>query len=161
MANEIEQVRLAANRVNSSLMDHIMSLPDENKAESSRVTQLQLSSGTSREITDRRESNYSLKGGRSSTRESTTDLKTAEPKPKPETEVPPPAEGEDTSSSPRPGAELDYEAAVNALTLQFLNEHEATRVAALSWLIMLHRKAPRKVSNQSFLLTRIRMLTHR
>lgn len=40
---------------------------------------------------------------------------------------------------------LDYEAAVNALTLQFLNENEATRVAALSWLIMLQRKAPRKV----------------
>lgn len=42
-------------------------------------------------------------------------------------------------------ADLDYAAAVNALTLQFLNEHEETRVAALSWLIMLHRKAPKKV----------------
>ena len=31
------------------------------------------------------------------------------------------------------------------MTLQFLNENEGTRVAALSWLIMLHRKAPRKV----------------
>ena len=40
---------------------------------------------------------------------------------------------------------LDYEATVNALTLQFLNENEATRVAALSWLLMLQRKAPRKV----------------
>jgi vacuole morphology and inheritance protein 14 len=37
---------------------------------------------------------------------------------------------------------LDYEATVNSLTLQFLNEHEATRVAALNWLIMLHRKSP-------------------
>jgi vacuole morphology and inheritance protein 14 len=41
--------------------------------------------------------------------------------------------------------DLDYEAAVNALTLQFLHEHEATRVAALAWLIMLHRKSPRKI----------------
>lgn len=145
MANEIEQVRLAANRVNSSLMDHIMSLPDENKAEGSRVTQLQLSSGANREVTDRRESNYSLKGGRSSTRESTADLKATETKPKSDTEAPTPAERDDASTSPRPGAELDYEAAVNSLTLQFLNEHEATRVAALSWLIMLHRKAPRKI----------------
>lgn len=40
---------------------------------------------------------------------------------------------------------LDYTAAVNALTLHFLNEHEATRVAALGWLIMLHRRAPGKV----------------
>jgi len=40
---------------------------------------------------------------------------------------------------------LDYEAAVGALTLQFLNENEATRVAALSWLLMLQTRAPRKV----------------
>ncbi|KAL1633294.1 hypothetical protein SLS56_002927 [Neofusicoccum ribis] len=145
MANDIEQVRLAANRVNSSLMEHIMSLPDENKPDSSRATQLQLSSGAAKEITDRRESNFSLKGGRSSTRESTADLKAAETKQRPEVETPAPTEGDNMSTSPRPGADLDYEAAVNALTLQFLNEHEATRVAALSWLIMLHRKAPRKV----------------
>jgi vacuole morphology and inheritance protein 14 len=41
--------------------------------------------------------------------------------------------------------DLDYEAAVGALTLQFLHEHEATRVAALAWLIQLHRKSPRKI----------------
>ncbi|KAH7325127.1 vacuolar protein 14 C-terminal Fig4p binding-domain-containing protein [Stachybotrys elegans] len=46
---------------------------------------------------------------------------------------------------PQPQADLDYAAAVNSLTLLFLNDHEATRVAALTWLIMLHRKAPRKV----------------
>jgi vacuole morphology and inheritance protein 14 len=48
-------------------------------------------------------------------------------------------------SSPRPPVDLDYAAAVNSLTLLFLNDHEATRVAALTWLIMLHRKAPKKV----------------
>ena len=41
--------------------------------------------------------------------------------------------------------DLDYEAAANALTEQFLHEHEATRVAALAWLIMLHRKSPRRI----------------
>lgn len=41
--------------------------------------------------------------------------------------------------------QLDYQATVNALTIQFLSEHEDTRVAALKWLIMLHQKAPRKV----------------
>lgn len=40
---------------------------------------------------------------------------------------------------------FDYGATVNALTLQFLNEHEETRVAALEWLLMLHQKAPKKV----------------
>lgn len=59
-----------------------------------------------------------------------------------------PSETEETadrSPSPQPPMDLDYAAAVSSLTLQFLNEHEETRVAALSWLIMLHRKAPKKV----------------
>ncbi|KAF3903304.1 hypothetical protein AA313_de0206104 [Arthrobotrys entomopaga] len=41
--------------------------------------------------------------------------------------------------------ELDYGATVHALTIQFLNENEATRLAALDWLIMLHQKAGEKV----------------
>jgi len=44
---------------------------------------------------------------------------------------------------------FDYQATVNSLTIQFLNEHEQTRVAALKWLIMLHQKAPKKVGIQS------------
>ncbi|ODQ63966.1 ARM repeat-containing protein [Nadsonia fulvescens var. elongata DSM 6958] len=40
---------------------------------------------------------------------------------------------------------LDYSATVNSLTLHFLNEQEQTRVAALDWLIMLHRKTPKKM----------------
>ncbi|OLL21855.1 Protein VAC14 [Neolecta irregularis DAH-3] len=40
---------------------------------------------------------------------------------------------------------FDYPATVNALTLQLLNENERTRVAALDWLIMLHKKAPKKI----------------
>ena len=40
---------------------------------------------------------------------------------------------------------FDYQATVNELTIQFLSEHEQTRVAALKWLIMLHQKAPKKV----------------
>ncbi|EIN10503.1 ARM repeat-containing protein [Punctularia strigosozonata HHB-11173 SS5] len=40
---------------------------------------------------------------------------------------------------------FDYQTTVNALTLQFLSEHEETRVAALKWLIMLHQKAPKKI----------------
>lgn len=45
---------------------------------------------------------------------------------------------------------FDYQATVNALTIQFLSEHEETRVAALKWLIMLHQKAPRKASHEHF-----------
>jgi vacuole morphology and inheritance protein 14 len=48
----------------------------------------------------------------------------------------------DTSEEPEL---IDYNATVNALTIQFLSEHEETRVAALKWLIMLHHKAPKQV----------------
>jgi vacuole morphology and inheritance protein 14 len=40
---------------------------------------------------------------------------------------------------------FDYQAVVNALTLQFIDEHEITRVESLEWLLMLQRKAPHKV----------------
>lgn len=40
---------------------------------------------------------------------------------------------------------FDYQATVSNLRLQFLNEHEETRVASLEWLLMLHKKAPTKI----------------
>ena len=43
--------------------------------------------------------------------------------------------------------EFDYQVTVNALTLQFLDENEETRVEALRWLSMLHHKAPHRVGN--------------
>jgi vacuole morphology and inheritance protein 14 len=46
---------------------------------------------------------------------------------------------------------FDYQATVNALTIQFLSEHEETRVAAIKWLIMLFQKAPKKVRYFSLL----------
>ncbi|KAF2083325.1 vacuole morphology and inheritance protein [Saccharata proteae CBS 121410] len=146
MANDGDQVRQAANRVNNSLMEYIMSLPDEVKTDGPRVTQIQLSStvgNAGKGSGDRRDSNMSSSLKKSSTREPAAESKTPESKSRNETRTPTPPG--DPSPSPHQRAELDYDAAVNALTLQFLNEHEATRVAALSWLIMLHRKAPRKI----------------
>ncbi|KAK6509319.1 hypothetical protein TWF481_004075 [Arthrobotrys musiformis] len=57
------------------------------------------------------------------------------------------AVGEEAARSSLSGTtgELDYGATVHALTIQFLNENEATRLAALDWLIMLHKKAGDKV----------------
>ncbi|KAJ3053903.1 hypothetical protein HK097_003141, partial [Rhizophlyctis rosea] len=40
---------------------------------------------------------------------------------------------------------FDIRATVEALTLQFQDDHEETRVAALDWLLMLHRKAPKQM----------------
>ncbi|RCH86560.1 hypothetical protein CU098_007244, partial [Rhizopus stolonifer] len=44
------------------------------------------------------------------------------------------------------GDPFDYQATVANLRLQFLNQHEETRVASLDWLLMLHKKAPNKAS---------------
>lgn len=43
---------------------------------------------------------------------------------------------------------FDVRETVNVLTLQFLSDHAETRIAALEWLLMLHLKAPQKVSDQ-------------
>jgi vacuole morphology and inheritance protein 14 len=45
---------------------------------------------------------------------------------------------------------FDYQATVANLRLQFLNEHEDTRVASLEWLIMLHKKVPSEVGYFGF-----------
>lgn len=52
---------------------------------------------------------------------------------------------DDSDESGSVKGKLDYSATVNALTLHFLDEKEETRVAALDWLIMLHRKVPKKI----------------
>ncbi|KAI1332271.1 vacuole morphology and inheritance protein [Xylariaceae sp. FL0255] len=128
VASGVEPIRQAAARVNTSLMDYVVSLTDE--------TESSLSQPPSRIPTslavDRPEGTSSARASLSSSRE--VDVRS-----------PTPAHGSRTSTSVHPQPDLDYAAAVNSLTLLFLNDHEATRVAALTWLIMLHRKAPRKI----------------
>lgn len=115
LSAQSEQVRTTASRVNRSLMDYIVTLQDDPRPDTTR------NNTQERLATDP---------------ETPTDVN------KPLPEVPPLfSETFLLPTSP----ELDYAAAVNALTLQFLNEHEETRVAALGWLIMLHRKAPKKL----------------
>jgi vacuole morphology and inheritance protein 14 len=46
-----------------------------------------------------------------------------------------------------PREPFNYAFTVNALTVQFMGEHEDTRIAALKWLIMLHQKNPKKVND--------------
>ncbi|KAI8811897.1 putative vacuole-associated enzyme activator complex component [Cladochytrium replicatum] len=40
---------------------------------------------------------------------------------------------------------IDYVSVVEILTLQLQNEHEEARAATIDWLMMLHRKAPKRV----------------
>jgi vacuole morphology and inheritance protein 14 len=138
MASGVESIRLAAARVNNALMNYVVSLSDEPELYLSHHPSR---AGVSAEHQDGASSNRaSLSNSRElDTRSPTPNLNKTQS----------PAEGTPRGPTPAPShhpqADLDYAAAVNSLTLLFLNDHEATRVAALTWLIMLHRKAPRKV----------------
>lgn len=147
MASGADLVRQAANRVNNSLMDHITNLPGESVAEDSKLPPPpRIQSGNLL-----KEPSNTLKEADIRTRRASTPTPKlpqgneleAEAKKDEEPSVPTPPSS--NPPSPKQVKDLDYTAAVGALTLHFLNEHEATRVAALAWLIMLHRRAPRKV----------------
>ncbi|KAJ9648990.1 hypothetical protein H2199_000903 [Coniosporium tulheliwenetii] len=155
LSSDVEQVRQAASRVNTSLTEYIMSLPDspsKTKTDEAQQVQLQLPVATVNNVKElstfeRRDSNISNKASKSGSRDVVPEPKAIEAKAtesaaQSERQASSPEEGR--PPTPRQAADLDYDATVNALTLQFLNEHEATRVAALAWLIMLHRKAPSK-----------------
>jgi vacuole morphology and inheritance protein 14 len=142
MASGVESIRQAAARVNTSLMGYVVSLSDEPApSEAPSLAPSRIPTSASREMTenDRRESSSTPRGSLSNSKE--LEIKRS-------SEVVSPALGgraPTPASSNRQHVDLDYAAAVNSLTLLFLNDHEATRVAALTWLLMLHRKAPRKV----------------
>jgi Vacuolar protein 14 C-terminal Fig4p binding len=133
-----DQVRTTASRVNRSLMDYIVTFQHDTTSNEKLMpppSNLPLSHARAADISDRRASAPNIRPLTAST-ESLEQTKN---------QVKEYTSRNSNAASPPPKADLDYAAAVNALTLQFLNEHEATRVAALGWLIMLHRKAPRKV----------------
>ena len=141
MASGVDQVRQAANRVNNSLMDFIVSLPDEATPNDARPAPLSRIPTTAIKDADSKGRRASTPTGKTS---SSTDQDTETKKEEEQPPLPTPPSSS-SPTPPKPNSDLDYAAAVGTLTLHFLNEHEATRVAALAWLIMLHRKAPRKV----------------
>ncbi|KAM0603537.1 hypothetical protein ACHAP1_006600 [Verticillium nonalfalfae] len=133
MASGSESIRQAAVRVNSGLLDYVVSLSDEPDMGTQYHHQSRLPT-----FGERPDGTVSARASLSSSRE----LDVRSPTPAHNRSISTPSA---VPSSAHPQADLDYAAAVSALTLLFLNDHEATRVAALTWLIMLHRKAPRKV----------------
>lgn len=145
MASTKETIQQAATRVNACLMDYVVSLSDETGiGHHGQAVQNQTRPASRPALAgDRLEESGSTRASSSSHRDQ-------------DTQSPSPGQGLSVSNSvpgssaipsltSRSQADLDYAAAVNSLTLLFLNDHEATRVAALTWLIMLHRKAPKKV----------------
>jgi len=141
MASGVETIRQAAARVNTSLMDYVVSLSDEgapSEPPSTGISRIP-TSVVKENSNERRESSANTRGSISGSRELDKRESEVQSPPPPYNKAPTP------TSPPQPQVDLDYAAAVNSLTLLFLNDHEATRVAALTWLLMLHRKAPRKV----------------
>ncbi|EGD93509.1 hypothetical protein TESG_01053 [Trichophyton tonsurans CBS 112818] len=138
-----DEVRLAANRVNNSLMQHIVSLTEDAPQNEPPKTSPPLAAvqASGKEGEGRRTPTPVTR--QASIASSDTRKPTSRPASR--TEPAPALASQPSEQTSEQTSDLDYAAAVNALTLQFLNENEATRVAALAWLIMLHRKAPRKV----------------
>jgi vacuole morphology and inheritance protein 14 len=143
MASGVEPIRQAAARVNTSLMDYVVSLSDDglrSETPTTRPSRIPTSAVKDATNNDRRDSSTNNRGSVSGPKEQ-------QDKRESEVQTPPPPYNKipTPTSPPQPQVDLDYAAAVNSLTLLFLNDHEATRVAALTWLLMLHKKAPRKV----------------
>ncbi|CAK4004136.1 related to vacuole-associated enzyme activator complex component (Vac14) [Lecanosticta acicola] len=157
LSHDREQVSSAAHKVNNLLIAYIMSLPeDPSKATHAGTSEAVPAAGPSATVAGTasiatafqrsvRETNGTEKRESLSNVKSVRKLETPEPGSAPRTPQVSTPEPRATDHVEKPHTDLDYEAAVNALTLQFLHEHEATRVAALAWLIMLHRKSPRKI----------------
>ncbi|EGX96563.1 Armadillo-type fold domain containing protein [Cordyceps militaris CM01] len=135
MASTKDRVQIAATRVNNSLMDYVASLTDESVPPHSALQAPGFSSSKPNLQPEKQEAI-------GSNRVSLSNFRDAD-------QNPTPLQSRTSSAQiggiPQAQPDLDYAAAVNSLTLLFLNDHEATRVASLTWLIMLHRKAPRKV----------------
>ncbi|KAI9788216.1 MAG: hypothetical protein M1816_007068 [Peltula sp. TS41687] len=139
MASEVDEVRQAAHRVNNSLLEYIVSLPEEPRGEE------QTTAATSKPPTGAARDAMSLERRESAALTKQAQINSREVESKKGGEVDMSSSRPISAASLESKPDLDYSAAINALTLQFMNEHETTRAAALNWLIMLHRKAPRKM----------------
>lgn len=131
MAHDGDELRKAAERVNLKLFELIMEMPDTYNINEAGDMISRTSSNT----------NISASGLDSGIGHSTPNFVIDSSAPALGHPLGPP------DASEREGKlnKLDYPSMVNALTLHFLDEKEETRVAALDWLIMLHRKVPRKI----------------
>lgn len=153
LSHDVDLVKQAASRVNQALMAYVMSLPEEPAKSDQNPPQAQPNTLAAPATNfGSRNLKESSNGDRrdSAPNSRTTNRKQASPEPvdppsrTPNNRTPEPPADQSPAES-RQSIDFDYEAAVNALTLQFLHEHEATRVAALAWLIMLHRKSPTRI----------------
>ena len=130
--------------MNSSLIDYILSLPDDEDQSLGLGSAAEKAPSLQNHVTKEQSSQKEQKSA-PATAQQTTGSQGSPTDP----QTPSPAASPDLSAHedghPLLPGPIDYEACVNALTSQFLNKSEATRAATLSWLIMLQTKAPKKV----------------
>lgn len=153
LSHDVEKVKQSAARVNTALVAYIMKLPDEPKSITSLLPAPPAAQppqptkpAKDGENPDRRESVQS----RLRKPASPDNVDTS--KSRPEVQTPPPATPQADKDEPEPAESpseptgLNYDLAVDRLTAHFLNDHEDTRVAAIDWLSLLHRKSPQKTA---------------
>lgn len=155
MAYDGDELRKSAERVNQKLLELIMSLPDSDDDDddddgdingnvdgisktlsSTNISGTNNSNNNSKNLSNNDNTNVNDNNSNSNN--------TNAPKFLVDTGAPTLGTAEDDDRDTKRNG-LDYPAMVNALTLHFLDEKEETRVAALDWLIMLHRKVPKRI----------------
>ena len=140
LSNDVDAVQQAAVKVNASLMDYIISISeDQAKVEEQGISYPQHTSvpPINQLSFNQNEPVISQKSEENAVAQSHAG--------EPEKYVMKQDIGFLHQHVSPPIANFNYDEAIDALTLQFLNKNEATRVASLAWLTMLQSKAPRKV----------------
>lgn len=136
LASQSDAFATEATNVNRALIDYVMDYEDQ-------TDYVDVSQEVQKELPPSTNSSFGHSHQKSLTIPSDTDVA----KPSQDTDKPlsPEPEKAEDSEEERPRAELDYAEAVRILQLQLLHEKEETRVAAINWLRLLHKKAPKKV----------------
>ncbi|EKM59273.1 uncharacterized protein PHACADRAFT_113764 [Phanerochaete carnosa HHB-10118-sp] len=132
MAHHVSEIQLAARKCNKQLVSVIQALPPPSESQTRQST------------IDRASTAGPSPHAPASPVPTTSALTSSRPNTATREPALPPTKDPEGSLVQEKDA-FDYQLTVQALTIQFLSEHEETRVAALKWLIMLHQKAPKKI----------------
>lgn len=135
LASQSDQFRQQAVNVNRALMAYVVSYQDAYEVDDGASSTTRKDTPPPSGLTHRKSvtSGTEPDVATSSARDQTTKEKEEESQ-----------EVDQTDSEPKK-PQLDYTEAVRVLQLQLLHEREETRVAAISWLRLMHKNAPKKV----------------
>lgn len=144
LSSHSEQFCAQASSVNRALISYVMAYDDDNDNANDKESHLAARQVTKdHTATGKAAANHAQQRSIASLADQDGGTSTSQDfseSQKPEAQSP---EAENQSAQTKP--ELDYTEAVRVLQLQLLHEREETRVAAITWLRLLHKKAPKKV----------------